>query len=507
VILPGFKNLTTHRSVILDISVKLIFTQLCADHKKEAMHRLAWISSGGTPSRNNTVYFGGPIPWAKIKDLSIAGKWINDTEETITEEGLGHSSATLFPVGTVLFSIYGTIGKVSIVSRPLATNQAILGLVPKPSISSEYIYYALMFARESLFLQAQGTSQLNINGKMVKEFPIPLPPVEIIEHTTRFLRAIEAGEDLADVTVPRFMEKPKRLIGRAEVLLKKIDDMSSCKTRIEDVEILWSTILRKAFSGKSAPRNDKEKLPNFAYSRKNEEHVPQARHKIKQSTLISDSPAQILPDAWVWGKIADIALFVGSGITPRGGKANYISEGVPFIRSQNVLAGRLKLDDVVFISREQHETMSRTKVRPGDVLLNITGASIGRATPVRDYVSDANVNQHVCIIRPSSIMSDKFLSYFLNSPLGQDQIFAVQAGATREGLNYKQVRKLKMPTPPLTIQKVTVKRIEKLEAKIKELKQLQTQVEHGLEEFVPSALQKLLEGDSLQFCATIANMQ
>src|SRR6516225_4251770 len=112
-----------------------------------------------------------------------------------------------------------------------------------------------------------------------------------------------------------------------------------------------------------------------------------------------ETPLGLLPADWSVRPIDDLAAQVGSGVTPRGGRESYLKEGVPLIRSQNVLMNRLDLTDVAYIGEDVHESMSRSSLQPGDLLLNITGASIGRVAVVPAWLQTANVNQHVCRIR------------------------------------------------------------------------------------------------------------
>jgi type I restriction enzyme, S subunit len=156
------------------------------------------------------------------------------------------------------------------------------------------------------------------------------------------------------------------------------------------------------------------------------------------------------PEGWAEATIGTVASFIGSGVTPRGGSSVYKAAGVPFLRSQNVHFGGLRIDDVAFIEEALHEEMRRSHVRPRDVLLNITGASIGRCTSVPDYFGPANVNQHVCIIRCEPDRADaRFVAQFLGSPVGQNEIAVRQAGLSREALNYEQIRALCLPLPPI----------------------------------------------------------
>ena len=139
---------------------------------------------------------------------------------------------------------------------------------------------------------------------------------------------------------------------------------------------------------------------------------------------------------------------IGSGVTPRGGEKNYRSSGRPFVRSQNVGWGEFILDNVVHIDEDTHASFAATEVEEGDVLLNISGASIGRSAVADARISGGNVNQHVCIIRClSEHIQAWFLSQHLISKHGQNQIDSCQAGGNRQGLNFGQIRSFLIPQP------------------------------------------------------------
>ncbi len=156
-----------------------------------------------------------------------------------------------------------------------------------------------------------------------------------------------------------------------------------------------------------------------------------------------------IPESWHVVKLGEIAHQLRSGITPTGGERVYLKTGIPLIRSQNVLMNRLSLQDVAFISPTTHNSMAGSAVQPGDVLLNITGASIGRVTFVPDDVKVANVNQHVCRIRLAPNANPAYASYYLSTPRGQAQVMGFQFGTTRQGLNYGNVRAIRIPIPSL----------------------------------------------------------
>lgn len=126
----------------------------------------------------------------------------------------------------------------------------------------------------------------------------------------------------------------------------------------------------------------------------------------------------MVPNGWELNNLGRLATKIGSGVTPKGGSNAYKLSGIPLIRSQNVLWGSLDLSDVAYIDEDQHKKMKGSIVYKNDVLLNITGASIGRSAV--SHLNEANVNQHVCIIR-SDALEPEYLKSFLLSFYGQKQ--------------------------------------------------------------------------------------
>jgi type I restriction enzyme S subunit len=194
-----------------------------------------------------------------------------------------------------------------------------------------------------------------------------------------------------------------------------------------------------------------------------------------------------VPEHWEVKRLKYQVLKVGSGVTPSGGATVYEDEGIPLIRSQNIYSNRFKLDDIAFITEGIHNSMSNSKVKNGDVLLNITGASLGRSFYMVDTFKEANVNQHVCIIRPNqSKVNTQFLHLLIISDAGQAQIWYDQTGSGREGLNFVSIKNFFFAFPPTLqeqnkIVETTSKETEKIdlliiktEAAIDKLKEYKT---------------------------------
>ncbi len=157
----------------------------------------------------------------------------------------------------------------------------------------------------------------------------------------------------------------------------------------------------------------------------------------------------LIPKDWEINKLGKLVLKIGSGITPKGGESVYKTNGRPFVRSQNVGWGVFLLEDIAYIDEKTHNSFPSTEIKGNDVLLNITGASIGRCAVADKRITKGNVNQHVCIIRPNGTLEPFFLSSFILSKKGQNLIDSFQAGGNRQGLNFEQIRSFWVPIPPL----------------------------------------------------------
>ncbi len=165
---------------------------------------------------------------------------------------------------------------------------------------------------------------------------------------------------------------------------------------------------------------------------------------------------------WKIRHLKELTTKIGSGSTPSGGKESYQVEGVPLIRSMNIHFGGFVHKGLVFLSEAQADKLKNVSVRTDDVLLNITGASIGRVAIAPDEMEGARVNQHVCIIRPTLEIIPRFLEAFLASPIVQNMIDDVQVGATREALTKSMIERFEILLPPVNVQHQIVTRIDSL---------------------------------------------
>ena len=155
-----------------------------------------------------------------------------------------------------------------------------------------------------------------------------------------------------------------------------------------------------------------------------------------------------MPAHWDIKKTKYLTSRISSGKTPLGGSEVYVDEGITFLRSQNVYDEGLRLEEVVYIAPAVDEAMAVSRVCEHDILLNVTGASIGRSCVVPTGFPRANVNQHVCVIRLTDLARVPFMAWVFKGSSIKNQIDHAQNGAAREGLNFEQISEMLFGLPP-----------------------------------------------------------
>lgn len=316
--------------------------------------------SGGTPSRKHEEYYNGDILWIKTGELNNG--WIYDTEEKITDEGLKKSSAKLFPPYSVLIAMYGaTIGKVAILGVPATTNQACACVVCNQSLLYMYLFYYCISQKNVFIEKGKGGAQPNISQIILKQHPIPLPP----------------------------LSEQQRIVERIEELFAKLDE---AKERLQEVAesfaVRKAALLHKAFTGELTKQ---WRLENG----------------------VSD-------ESWEEKKGEDFFEYVTSG--SRGWAKYYSDKGSIFVRMGNLNHGTIELDlsDIQYVELPDQVEGQRSKLQKNDILISIT-ADVGMIGLVREDM-DAYINQHVALARPKNDLYAEFLAWYFVSDVGLQQM-------------------------------------------------------------------------------------
>lgn len=342
----------------------------------------------------------------------------------------------------------------------------------------EWIYY---FLRQgdyyiSLIDIAKGAATKRIQPKALFEIETPLPDIATQRRIINYF--ISKEEKQKDLIIEIQSQKQHLSNLKKSILQEAIQGKLTQEWREQDSNTKpASELLVRIKSDKDQLIKDKKIKKEKALPPITEEEIPFE-----------------LPKGWAWCRLSELCYKTGSGSTPKGGKAAYPSSGVKFLRSQNVYDDGLRYEGIVYIYEETHEKMKGTKVQAEDLLLNITGGSIGRCCVVPKDFDTGNINQHVAIIRPVHPYIGYYLHHVICSPYFQNMIIEVQTGAGREGLPKNKMDKILIALPPEKEQKIINEKIKTLKQKCVALEKEIKTSEANAQMLIQAVLKEVFEG-------------
>lgn len=257
-------------------------------------------------------------------------------------------------------------------------------------------------------------------------------------------------------------------------------------------------VLDLAVRGKLVPQDARDEPASMLLKRIRAAKGQRSQRDADPTTSDVADPFE-LPIGWAWTSVGEVCSKTGSGSTPRGGREVYAASGVPFLRSQNVYDDGLRMDDVAYIDEATHGRMAGSAVRPGDLLLNITGGSIGRCCRIPQQFAEANVSQHVAILRPAVEGMQGFLHALIRSPYFQAFVVGEQTGAGRGGLPKNRMDRIAVALPPLAEQHRIVAKVDELMALCDRLEAAQTAREATRDRLAAASLARLNTPDPETF--------
>lgn len=375
-----------------------------------------------------------------------------------------------------------------------AETGALGSTLAKLEVHLNYDRYIEIFIKSRFtFLNSsmKGARIPHLDVNLLKSLEFPLPPLaeqkrivekvdKLKELINQFREKIQKRDKVRQGLKASIMNEIEKsnsnhdLLENLELIFRNFDTVVKTKEDIKDIRDL---VLSLAVKGKLVPQDPNEEPASVLLEKiKTEKEQLIKDKKIKKNKDLApitdeEIPFEI-PESWEWVRLGEIVEKLGSGSTPTGGKNIYLDEGIKFIRSQNVYNDGLRLDTVAYISEEINELKKGSVVKAKDVLLNITGGSIGRCSLVPSDFDIANVNQHVMIIRLINLTMREYIHFYITSNYIQNLIMAVQVGVSREGLSGIKLANFCVPIPPLAEQKRIVLQVEKLMKVCDELEKL-----------------------------------
>lgn len=328
-----------------------------------------------------------------------------ETAVHIDEKRWSEASQIQVENGDLLITKDGTVGKVAIISGlddKASLNSGVLRIQTIDEIDRRFLYYVLLsdeFWMWFNYTNSGASTILHLYQNVFDEFTFTFPQKN-------------EQQKIAD-----FLDKKTAQLDKVKVLLEE----QIQKLKDYRASLIYETVTKGL-----------------------DKTVP-----MKDSGI--DWIGQV-PEGWGVKRLKYLVNKIGSGKTPLGGSEIFEETGILFIRSQNVHNGLIQLEDKsTYINRNIHRQMIGTSVEKNDILLNITGASIGRVAKY-DLDVEANVNQHVCIIRCDRFVLPDYLMYFIMSEFGQFMIKIHQISGNREGLSFDNIGNFKIIIPDLDYQ-------------------------------------------------------
>ena len=382
---------------------------------------LANIVSGGTPSRDVPGYWGGEIPWVTPTDITACRtNYLEQTENTISKQGLLGSSTKLLPAGAILLTSRASIGLSKIARIPVSTNQGFKSLIPKQGIDGTFLFYQTQRLRGAFERFAAGSTFLEINKKDTERILLPHPtdPVEQKKIAT-ILNCIDTA-----------IEKTEALIAKYQQI--KAGLMHDLFTR--------------------------GVLPN-GQLRPPREQAPELYHETEVGWISKDWQPVSLRDLVGSGNIINGPF--GSDLLTSELK----TEGVPVLYVQDIKPGLFSRISRAHVADQKANELAFCNVRRGDVLV----AKVGDPpcdSCVYEQDQRAVVTQDVIRIRPTANVESLYLASMLNSPFGRKAVKRISIEGTRERVSLTEFKGLTFPIAPTAEQVLIAQRMSAVHSTI-----------------------------------------
>ncbi|EOC4488770.1 restriction endonuclease subunit S [Campylobacter upsaliensis] len=433
------------------------------------------IVSGGTPSRDKIEYWhNGTIPWVKIAD--VKNNVVNQTQEFITELGLENSSAKIFKKGTLLYTIFATLGETAILNIDAATNQAIAALIEAYDYDTKFLMYCLMSMKDYVNSLGRGVAQNNINQTMLKNFTIPLPPLCEQQEIVKKLDLLVALANDFAIT----KENLKRIEKRIEKSLLKLaleGSLSKLYRRSSPTLSAFNEIntYNEAIKEKRKDLEKKLKICEKEFKlEKDKDKKALCKSQIqmlkKELTKckeivplnLSEAPFTI-PNSWAWVKLGDICEMkkgpFGSAITkdmfiPNGNNAVKIYEQKNAIQKSETLGE-------YYISLEHFEKLKQFEVFENDIIVSCAG-TIGEIFRIPKNAPKGIINQALMKIK---LVNEEWIPYFM---IFFDFLIKQKSQENSKGSAIKNIppldilKNFSIPLPPLCEQEHIVQTLDTL---------------------------------------------
>ncbi|MFA6283010.1 MAG: restriction endonuclease subunit S [Desulfurivibrionaceae bacterium] len=456
------------------------------------------IAGGGTPSRNNSAFWGGEIPWASVKDVGKT-KFLNSTIDKITVEGLENSSSNLIPKGCVIVCTRMGLGKISINFIDVAINQDLKALRFPENIDINYFYNFFL----TQDVKGTGMTVAGIRQDDLLNIPVQLPPlaeqhriVAKVDELMALCDRLEQQQGDSSATHQTLVETLLATLttaadhqGFAEAWHRIAGHFDTLFTTEESIDQLKQAILQLAVQGKLIPQDPNDEPASVLLTKIAKEGKLKKQKSLPE--ISEDDIPHAIPTNWSWAYFQNVTALITDGehaTPPRVSLA-----GIPMATAKNIRDGFIDLRDTDFVSEETaRKCWKRCRPEHDDILMVCVGATTGRLTVIKEPEKFIMVRS-VALIRPfSPHILPEYLALSLRSPIGQKQIWENVRQSAQPCLYIGKMNELQVSIPPLAEQHRIVAKVDDLMALCDQLKAKLTQSQERSEKLVDAMFQQLL---------------
>jgi type I restriction enzyme, S subunit len=417
---------------------------------------IAHVVGGGTPDARDLTNFStkAGIPWLTPADLSGYKEiYVSRGKRFLTKKGFEHSSAKLMPKGAVLFSSRAPIGYVAVAGNEICTNQGFRSFVCADSVSPEYLYFWLKYAKPLAEELASGTTFAEISGTNAAKIPLLLAPVAEQQRIAAKLKKLLDQVDVCQKRLAKIPTLLKRF--RQSVLASACSGRLTADWREENLSIESAETLFTKIKAERQRRYENECRQAVAAGRRKPKHPDS--NELSRNT-VNDLPE--IPKAWAYFRMEELCHQVTDGThkTPK-----YQTSGVPFLSVKNVRPFLVRDADIKFISEEEHRSInSRCNPEKGDILYTKIGATFGyAAVNGLDYAFSIFVS--LALLKPvTPFFVSAFAELVMNSEIVFSQARERVTGIGTPDLHLVEIRDFRVPLPPQLEQQEIVRRVQSL---------------------------------------------
>lgn len=444
--------------------------QLPSEWRETTLECVGVVVTGKTPSKKNPDFFSGTIPFIKPGDVNDQGV-ITHTEEHLTD--LGAATVPTIPLGAVVVTCIGNLGRCAITSELSATNQQINSVIPDSGVNVSFIYYQLRTLKEWMLSESSATTVTIINKSKFSQAPIVLPP----------------------------LAEQKVIADKLDTLLAQVE---TTKARLERIpEILKSfrqSVLSAAVSGKLTEEwrdlvgcalDGSDLLNEVLVAREKSWRV---KGKYKKPAELYDSLNLSLPQSWIettLDSLVDSNRPICYGILmPK----DNVENGILYVKVRDMKGDIIDLSSLQRTSKEIAEKYSRSSLIEGDLLLSIRG-TYGRLATIPKELNGGNITQDSARVAVTSLVNSAYIKYVIRSQPVQRYLQSKARGVAVKGVNIGDVRPMPIPLPPLDEQTEIVSRVEELFAFADSIEQKATAALLRVNNLTQSILAKAFRGE------------